>query len=55
MDDTGRVRLGFFATAGAVIVASALAALRQERPRIQVTTREGNHPIARAGATHRRP
>ncbi|CAM3804421.1 LysR family transcriptional regulator [Kibdelosporangium persicum] len=43
-DDTSRVRLGFFPTAGAVIVARALATLRQERPRIQVTTREGTTP-----------
>jgi DNA-binding transcriptional LysR family regulator len=43
-DDAGRVRLGFFPTAGAAIVARALATLRQEHPRIQVTTREGTTP-----------
>jgi DNA-binding transcriptional LysR family regulator len=43
-DDAGRVRLGFFPAAGAVIVARALETLRQERPRVQVTTREGTTP-----------
>jgi DNA-binding transcriptional LysR family regulator len=43
-DDAGQVRLGFFPTAGAVIVARALATLRQQRPRIQVSTREGTTP-----------
>jgi DNA-binding transcriptional LysR family regulator len=42
--DGGRVRLGFFPMAGAVIVPGALAMLRQEHPRIQVTTREGTTP-----------
>nr|WP_078884299.1 LysR family transcriptional regulator [Streptomyces sp. NRRL S-340] len=42
--DRGRVRLGFFPTAGAVIVPHALAMLRQERPRLEVTTREGSTP-----------
>ncbi|GAA2690631.1 LysR family transcriptional regulator [Streptomyces lunalinharesii] len=40
----GRVRLGFFPTAGAVIVPRALAMLRQEHPHLQVTTREGTTP-----------
>jgi DNA-binding transcriptional LysR family regulator len=43
-DDTGPVRLGFFPTAGAVLVARALATLRQQRPRTRVTTREGTTP-----------
>ncbi|MEV5703652.1 LysR family transcriptional regulator [Actinoallomurus sp. NPDC052274] len=43
-DDTGHVRLGFFPTAGAVLVARALATLRRQRPRIQVTTREASTP-----------
>ncbi|WP_437344793.1 LysR family transcriptional regulator [Streptomyces tubercidicus] len=38
--ERGRVRLGFFPTAGAVIVPRALTVLRQEHPRLQVTTRE---------------
>jgi DNA-binding transcriptional LysR family regulator len=47
--ERGRVRLGFFPTAGAVIVPRALATLRQEHPHIQVTTREGTTPsLARA-------
>ncbi|MFI6115799.1 LysR family transcriptional regulator [Kitasatospora sp. NPDC051164] len=40
----GRVRLGFFPTAGAVIVPRALAMLCQEHPHLQVTTREGTTP-----------
>ncbi|MBS2533601.1 LysR family transcriptional regulator [Catenulispora sp. NF23] len=43
-DDSGRVRLGFFPAAGAVMVARALAALRRQRPHIQVSTREGTTP-----------
>jgi DNA-binding transcriptional LysR family regulator len=42
--DGGRVRLGFFPTSGAVIVPGALAALRRDQPRVQVTTREGTTP-----------
>ncbi|MFF7651611.1 LysR family transcriptional regulator [Streptomyces sp. NPDC007983] len=42
--ERGRVRLGFFPTAGAVIVPQALATLRREHPHIQVTTREGTTP-----------
>jgi len=42
--ERGRVRLGFFPTAGAVIVPHALAVLRQEHPHLQVTTREGTTP-----------
>ncbi|MEU6405995.1 LysR family transcriptional regulator [Streptomyces sp. NPDC046985] len=52
--ERGLVRLGFFPTAGAVIVPRALATLRQEHPHIQVTTREGSTPslvrALRAGA-----
>ncbi|WP_399881826.1 LysR family transcriptional regulator [Streptomyces sp. BBFR51] len=43
-DATGRVRLGFFPAAGAVIVADALATLRQERSHLTVTSREGTTP-----------
>lgn len=43
-DDTGPVRLGFFPAAGAVLVARALAALRQQLPRTRVMTREGTTP-----------
>lgn len=43
-DDAGRVRLGFFPSAGAMIVARALTILRRDHPRIQVTTREGTSP-----------
>ncbi|MFH8440629.1 LysR family transcriptional regulator [Streptomyces sp. NPDC018026] len=43
-DATGRVRLGYFPAAGAVLVADALAALRRESPRPRVTTREGSTP-----------
>ncbi|HEY4453951.1 MAG TPA: LysR family transcriptional regulator [Pseudonocardiaceae bacterium] len=43
-DDTGQVRFGFFPSAGAVLVARALATLRQQRPRVQVSTREGTTP-----------
>ncbi|MEV8565545.1 LysR family transcriptional regulator [Streptomyces sp. NPDC051322] len=43
-DDTGPARLGFFPAAGAVLVARAMTALGQQRPRIQVTTREGTTP-----------
>ncbi|WP_431875355.1 LysR family transcriptional regulator [Amycolatopsis sacchari] len=43
-DDAGRVRLGFFPAAGAVVVGRALAALHREHPRIQVSTREGGTP-----------
>ncbi|MFH9347763.1 LysR family transcriptional regulator [Kitasatospora sp. NPDC017646] len=42
--ERGSVRLGFFPTAGAVIVPRALAMLHQEHPHIQVTTREGTTP-----------
>lgn len=42
--DGGLVRLGFFPTAGAVIVASALARLRRERSHVRVSTREGTTP-----------
>jgi DNA-binding transcriptional LysR family regulator len=43
-DDIGRVRLGFFPAAGAVIVARTLAKLRRQHPRVQVTSREGPTP-----------
>lgn len=42
--EDGRVRLGFFPTAGAVIVARALATLRREHPHVRVSTREGTTP-----------
>ncbi|MFG2792810.1 LysR family transcriptional regulator [Streptomyces sp. NPDC048419] len=42
--ERGRVRLGFFPTAGAVIVPHALTMLRRENPHLQVTTREGTTP-----------
>ncbi|GAA1943325.1 LysR family transcriptional regulator [Kitasatospora viridis] len=42
--ERGRVRLGFFPMAGAVIVPRALAMLRQDHPHLQVTTREGTTP-----------
>lgn len=43
-DDPGTVRLGWFASAGAVLVPRALAALRESHPGITVTTREGGTP-----------
>ncbi|MFG3110099.1 LysR family transcriptional regulator [Streptomyces tendae] len=43
-DATSRVRLGYFPAAGAVMVADALTALRSERPRVRVATREGSTP-----------
>ncbi|MER7985278.1 LysR family transcriptional regulator [Streptomyces noursei] len=42
--EDGRVRLGFFPSAGAVLVAPALATLRREHPHIRVSTREGATP-----------
>jgi DNA-binding transcriptional LysR family regulator len=42
--DGGAVRLGFFPPAGPVLVAAALAALRRDRPRVRVTTREATTP-----------
>ncbi|MGW3268287.1 LysR family transcriptional regulator [Streptomyces sp. NPDC001056] len=42
--ERGRVRLGFFPTAGALIVPRALAMLRQEHPHLEVTTREATTP-----------
>jgi DNA-binding transcriptional LysR family regulator len=41
----GRVRLGAFTSAGAVLVPRALAALRRSHPGIEVTTREGTTPV----------
>lgn len=43
-DEGGTVRLGWFASAGAVLVPRALAALRRTHPQITVTTREGSTP-----------
>ena len=43
-DEPGSVRLGWFTSAGAVLVPRALAALRQSHPAITVTTREGSTP-----------
>ncbi|MDG3013760.1 LysR family transcriptional regulator [Speluncibacter jeojiensis] len=43
-DDADRVRLGFFPSAGAVIVTRALESVRRDHPLIQVTTREASTP-----------
>lgn len=43
-DEHGTVRLGWFATAGAVLVPRALTALRRTHPAITVITREGSTP-----------
>lgn len=43
-DEGGTVRLGWFASAGAVLVPRALAALRRTHPSITVTSREGSTP-----------
>ncbi|MBA8924374.1 DNA-binding transcriptional LysR family regulator [Kutzneria viridogrisea] len=40
----GTVRLGWFASAGAVLLPRAVAALRRSHPAITVTTREGTTP-----------
>jgi DNA-binding transcriptional LysR family regulator len=40
----GRVRLGAFASAGAVLLPRALAALRHSHPKLTVTTREAGTP-----------
>ena len=40
----GTVRLGWFASAGAVLLPRAIAALRRTHPAITVTTREGSTP-----------
>ncbi|HEX6351549.1 LysR family transcriptional regulator [Actinophytocola sp.] len=40
----GTVRLGWFASAGAVLVPRAIAALHRKHPAITVTTREGGTP-----------
>ena len=42
--DGGTVRIGWFASAGAVLLPRALAALRRTHPSITVTTREGSTP-----------
>lgn len=44
-DEQGTVRLGWFASAGAGLVPSALAALRGTHPAITVITREGSTPV----------
>jgi DNA-binding transcriptional LysR family regulator len=53
-DEPGTVRLGWFASAGAVLLPRALATLRKTHPAISVTTREGSTPALvralRAGA-----
>jgi DNA-binding transcriptional LysR family regulator len=47
--EPGTVRLGWFTSAGAVLLPRALAALRSTHPAITVTTREGSTPaLARA-------
>ncbi|MDX6292553.1 MAG: hypothetical protein QOH50_1628 [Kribbellaceae bacterium] len=43
-DEHGTVRLGWFASAGAVVVPRAVAALRRTHPAISVVTREGSTP-----------
>jgi DNA-binding transcriptional LysR family regulator len=43
-DEHGTVRLGWFASAGAVVVPRALVALRRTHPAITVVTREGSTP-----------
>jgi DNA-binding transcriptional LysR family regulator len=43
-DEGGTVRLGWFTSAGAVLVPRALAALRRTHPGITVTSREGSTP-----------
>lgn len=43
-DEGGTVRLGWFASAGAVLVPRALATLRRTHPSITVTGREGSTP-----------
>jgi DNA-binding transcriptional LysR family regulator len=40
----GAVRLGAFASAGAVLLPRALAALRRSHPRVEVSTREASTP-----------
>ncbi|WP_328445682.1 LysR family transcriptional regulator [Streptomyces sp. NBC_00386] len=42
--EAGTVRLGWFASAGAVLLPRAVAALRRSHPAITVTTREGSTP-----------
>jgi DNA-binding transcriptional LysR family regulator len=42
--DGGTVRLGWFASAGGVLLPRAIAALRRSHPAITVTTREGSTP-----------
>lgn len=42
--EAGTVRLGWFASAGAVLLPRAIAALRRTHPAITVTTREGSTP-----------
>jgi DNA-binding transcriptional LysR family regulator len=42
--EAGTVRLGWFTSAGAVLIPRAIAALRRTHPAITVTTREGSTP-----------
>jgi DNA-binding transcriptional LysR family regulator len=42
--DAGTVRLGWYTSAGAVLIPRAIAALRRSHPAITVTTREGSTP-----------
>jgi DNA-binding transcriptional LysR family regulator len=42
--EAGTVRLGWFASAGAVLLPRAVAALRRSHPAVTVTTREGSTP-----------
>lgn len=43
--DAGTVRLGWFASAGGVLVPEAIAALRRTHPGITVTSREASTPV----------
>ncbi|GAB3844242.1 hypothetical protein GCM10027610_058350 [Dactylosporangium cerinum] len=43
-DGAGTVRLGWFTSAGAVLVPQALAALRRSHPAVTVVSREGSTP-----------
>ncbi|WP_328618667.1 LysR substrate-binding domain-containing protein [Amycolatopsis sp. NBC_00355] len=43
--DGGSVRLGWFPSAGAVLVPRAVAELRRTHPAVRVTTREGTTPV----------
>ncbi|TDU88482.1 DNA-binding transcriptional LysR family regulator [Kribbella voronezhensis] len=42
--EAGKVRLGWFPSAGAVLVPKAISALRRNHPALEVTSREGSTP-----------